>query len=85
MFGKSKEGGSLTDIVKEIIDSPEPKSRKVRTTKDEQRFALMWARGEISLREASKAYTKMKNVAHGMGVYVLMARALRDYIRENKI
>lgn len=53
--------------------------------KDEVEFALAWARGEISLGQATLAWQRLNNKAHGMGVYVLLARSLRKFIKENNV
>lgn len=46
-------------------------------TGEERQVAMAWAMGDLTLLQVSKAYNKK----HGMGVYVMLARALRDYIQ----
>jgi hypothetical protein len=61
--------------------------KKNRSSKDiseeERELAIAWARGEITLYQASKAFSKTRGIKHGTGVYVLLARSLRDIIIKN--
>jgi hypothetical protein len=69
---------TLLEQAKEIKSS----RRNMPTTAEERELALDWARDEISMSQASSVYARWRGKAHGMGVYLIFARALRDYIRE---
>ena len=54
-------------------------------TDEEIELTLAWLKEEISLTQAGKVIQKRRGLKHGMGVYVLFARSLKELYRRGKI
>jgi hypothetical protein len=53
--------------------------------KEEKEFALAYLNNEISFFQAREAYMNMRKTKHGMGVYVLIARAAKVLVQEGTL
>ena len=64
------------------------KNRRAYSTPDKQmiQLALAWARDEIGLVQASQAIFKGKSYGNGkgQGVYIHLARALKEHIKNKR-
>lgn len=55
-------------------------------TAEEIELALAWARGEVTMTQAGVALAKARGLKkHSMGGYIIVARALKQYIQDKKI
>lgn len=64
---------------------PPKNARWVDITSDEIELALAWARDEVTLSDASRAWLQKVNKKHGMNIYVTLARSLKEAIKQKLV
>lgn len=58
---------------------------KADVSNEEIELTIAWTRSEITLSQATRAYSAQRGIKHGQGIYALFARALKKHINDKNI
>lgn len=71
-------------LLKEALDKKKGANANV-ISDEEIELTIAWVHGDISLSQATRAYSDNRGIKHGQGIYALFARALKKHINDKHI